>query len=653
MKIKTAIWIITLFLLCLPMKAQKNGVRRCTESELPTSARREYISQVRSYLVDYYGHLLFGVGEEMIKEAFVDTYMQRDTTRYKPEFLFTINNSNDFLPPDQYLNELDKQFFSYDTDRLHLRADNFSINTEDFFLPTLISCYVIAEYDLTLLHDDRILYKRRCRAYCLFPRLAVSFNVLLMQVEPVRDIIAYIPSVQSPATDNIQVADDDAVCNQAFEYYDEKKYDLSFPIFERLAEKGFPRAINALGLCYRHGHGVDEDKVKAVSLFRQAGDKGYLRGYTNLADCYLKGEGVPLDKRASFDLYKKTAEMGDTVAQTQMGIYYEGYDNDFVKADHKKAVDWYRSAADQGYDHAELMLARCYHYGRGVPKDLKIAEKLYLRSVSDGWNFARNLLGDFYLSGKRYDEAFSWYMKAAADNDDEGIANIAYCYEFGLGVQPDHAKALDMYTGPAKRDLDWAQFRLGVMYYQGKGTDKDYSKAVDYFRMAAEQGHPEAQNNLANCYLNREGISDPKTVADKEAYYWYCKSALQDNSTGISMVGYCYHWGRGVDRDYEKAKLYYEKAVELGDTYSMCQIGLMYERGDGVRQSDKRAVEWYTRAALLNNARANYRLAIMYRDGKGVPQNDDTALHFYREAERLGYESARSAIESLEKKKTK
>lgn len=652
MKIRTAIWIMTILFLCLPMKAQKNGVRRCTESELPTSARREYISQVRSYLVDYYGHLLFGVGEEMIKEAFVDTYMQRDTTRYKPEFLFTINNSNDFLPPDQYLNELDKQFFSYDTDRLHLRADNFSINSEDFFLPTLISCYVIAEYDLTLLHDDRILYKRRCRAYCLFPRLAVSFNVLLMQVEPVRDIIAYTPPVQNPAMDNLQVADDDAVCNQAFEYYDEKKYDLSFPIFERLAEKGFPRAINALGLCYRHGHGVDEDKVKAVSLFRQAGDKGYLRGYTNLADCYLKGEGVPLDKRASFDLYKNTAEMGDTVAQTQMGIYYiEG--NEFVKTNFKKAAEWCRKAADQGYDHAECLLGQCYLLGKGVPKDREIAEKLFLRSVSDGWNITRNHLGNFYIDEKRYDEAFRWYKLAAEDNDDEGIANVAYCYEFGYGVKLDYAKALEIYAGPAERGFDWAQYRLGVMYYEGKGVDKDYSKAVDYFRMAAEQGHPEAQNSLANCYLNREGISDPKTVADKEAYYWYCKSALQDNSTGISMVGYCYHWGKGVARDTKKAKLYYEKAVELGDTYAMCQIGVMYKRGDGVRQSDKKAVKWFKRAALLNDARANYLLANMYEDGKGVPQNDDTALHFYRKAERLGDEGARSAIEYLEKKKAK
>ena len=41
-----------------------------------------------------------------------------------------------------------------------------------------------------------------------------------------------------------------------------------------------------------------------------------------------------------------------------------------------EAVTWFRKAADQGDAAAQMNLAAMYRYGKGVPKDLKEAQRL-------------------------------------------------------------------------------------------------------------------------------------------------------------------------------------------------------------------------------------------------------------------------------------
>ncbi len=50
--------------------------------------------------------------------------------------------------------------------------------------------------------------------------------------------------------------------------------------------------LGLLGLCYRHGNGVDCDLVKAFQLFRESAQAGRLMGKFQFALCYLKGAGI-------------------------------------------------------------------------------------------------------------------------------------------------------------------------------------------------------------------------------------------------------------------------------------------------------------------------------------------------------------------------
>ena len=175
--------------------AQNNVATRTTIEQLPYENRTDYIKQATNFLHMYYSQLLLNVDEIMIREEYIKANMSDNTQRYKPEFLLLPNNNINFLTPEQYLQELGKEFREYDTDKIEITVDNVNINQDDFFMPNIVKLYVIAEYDLTLSYEEKMLFKRRCRAYCLFPKAMVYINVKLMQVEPLKDLLTYTPEI--------------------------------------------------------------------------------------------------------------------------------------------------------------------------------------------------------------------------------------------------------------------------------------------------------------------------------------------------------------------------------------------------------------------------------------------------------------------------
>lgn len=183
--------LLLTFLLLLPALAMAQKNRKCTEQDLPIKERKVFIRNAEEMLRTYYSQLPLAISDPMVQESFIEQFMTADATRYKPEFTYQIPSDGQYLKPDQYLLELDKTFEGKDADNLQFLADNIQIDTDDFYMNSLISCYLIASYDLTLTEGGTLRYKRRCKAYCLFPKASVSINVLLMQVEPVKDIVPW------------------------------------------------------------------------------------------------------------------------------------------------------------------------------------------------------------------------------------------------------------------------------------------------------------------------------------------------------------------------------------------------------------------------------------------------------------------------------
>ena len=149
---------------------------------------------------------------------------------------------------------------------------------------------------------------------------------------------------------------------------------------------------------------------------------------------------------------------------------------------------------------------------------------------------------------------------------------------------------------------------------------------------------------MGYCYAEgRPGIKANET----EAVKWFEKAASQDNITGLTNSGVAYHFGKGVDRDYEKAFKYYKKAVDQGSAHAENYIGMLYFEGLGLEKSIEKSFYWFERAAEKGHSLGLTNLAISYLGGEGVAKNEEKAVELLKKASKLGDQFAKFNLSSL------
>ena len=229
-------------------------------------------------------------------------------------------------------------------------------------------------------------------------------------------------------------------------YYNEKEYSPATELLEQAAELGDPRAQNLLGTCYYDGKGVPADQSEAIYWYEHAAKQNYTAAQIFLGYCHSKNNdnisALKWMRNASEhnlerSIYQvESCDLSEEYSQAiewQKGIsqkngfspamvnigncYFYGYG---VNQDYRKAVKWYKMAADKEYEYGILNLAYCYIKGIGVNQSILTAMKL-LRKIADrGNSYAQLYLGDCYNSkynnGKSISpsraEAIKWYKKA-------------------------------------------------------------------------------------------------------------------------------------------------------------------------------------------------------------------------------------------------
>jgi TPR repeat protein len=86
----------------------------------------------------------------------------------------------------------------------------------------------------------------------------------------------------------------------------------------------------------------------------------------------------------------------------------------------KRAVMWYKLAAEQGLPEAQFRLGFLSEQGRGVPKDDAEAAKWYTQSADHGYAPAMARLGSLYADGKGVaadnHKAYFWLTLATKQN---------------------------------------------------------------------------------------------------------------------------------------------------------------------------------------------------------------------------------------------
>ncbi|KAI9205141.1 uncharacterized protein BJ171DRAFT_423639 [Polychytrium aggregatum] len=244
---------------------------------------------------------------------------------------------------------------------------------------------------------------------------------------------------------------------------------------------------------------------------------------------------------------------------------------------------------------------------------------------------------------------FRLLEKAANTSHPMAQFHLAGCYRNGLGVDPDHTKAIQLYRSLADRGIPQAQVALGRCYESGEGVDQDYDTAIEWYSKAADQGSEDGRLHIlhleAVCVFHGFG-----TTRDLEkAAGTFEQLADEGHSDSQFWIGDCYCYGGGVSTDYTKAFEWFRKSAGQDNSYGQWMVGFCYYNGWGVTKDRTKAVEWYRKSAGQDNRYGQDWLGECYWLGRGVPKNVGTAVFWYRKAAEQGFQDSIDSLEQLGK----
>jgi len=85
------------------------------------------------------------------------------------------------------------------------------------------------------------------------------------------------------------------------------------------------------------------------------------------------------------------------------------------------------------------------------------------------------------------------------------------------------------------------------------------------------------------------------------AALYYTKSAKLNNPIAMRILGEGYLKGTFGDRDYNKARFWFEEAAKYGVVRCIFELGIIYRDGLGVEKNLKTSYMWFTIAGILND----------------------------------------------------
>ena len=291
------------------------------------------------------------------------------------------------------------------------------------------------------------------------------------------------------------------------------------PALQQKATAGDLQSQLVLGMLYQLGCGiVKEDAVTELSWYHKAADQGSSLAETQIGVYYDLGKGH--NPAEGVKWYRKAADHGDAVAQNNVAIMYEGGLG--VKANLAEAASWFRKANENGANRDLSELIHLYDSGKALPQkslsDNHVEGLAFLRSLADRGNpVAQTVLADAYKSGKLgltpdLTQAINWLRKAA-EKDPDAEAYLGWAYSHGEGVPKNDDEAVSWYRKSAEHGSAMGQSNLAFMYENGRGVHKDLTEAAKWVQAAAAQNDGGAQFHLAEMYEDGRGVPKDKNAA--------------------------------------------------------------------------------------------------------------------------------------------
>lgn len=282
----------------------------------------------------------------------------------------------------------------------------------------------------------------------------------------------------------------------------------------------------------------------------------------------------------AMDLYRTAYFGGNSTAGTLLAEMY--CNGRYCSHDYDRAVQIFIDCMHRDNPIAAEWLSCCYLFGRGVPKDKEKACALFARCQDAleemailGSKNAQYLLGIDLIYGNLTTSnparGVYWLQKAAASGSDMAVYHLAKAKLIGTGCPKDVDAAIREFN-LCKNNPTCAYMIAGLLQKGADGIEKNDDTAFELLLYAAKNGHIQAQSDLGDCYYDGQGTS----VDYAQAILWYQKAADKGDRYSIDHLGTQYLLAEGVPKDIEKAISFFIMADEKNSGYGARMLGYIY-----------------------------------------------------------------------------
>lgn len=120
---------------------------------------------------------------------------------------------------------------------------------------------------------------------------------------------------------------------------------------------------------------------------------------------------------------------------------------------------------------------------------------------------AQYLLGKYYATNEKYEDAYYWIQKSANQGYVRGINALGICFGYGYGVKQNAKKAFSLYKIAADQGLPLAQRNVGMCFWDGNGIEKDETQSLAWYLKAAHGGDAISQNAVGIILIRKKRYS--------------------------------------------------------------------------------------------------------------------------------------------------
>jgi len=131
--------------------------------------------------------------------------------------------------------------------------------------------------------------------------------------------------------------------------------------------------------------------------------------------------------------------------------------------------------------------------------------------------------------------------------------------------------------------------------------------------------------------------------------FWWEKGAEQGVVPCLANLGYVYHDGNGVSKDYRLAAKWLQKAADAGSGKAMFSLAWMYAEGAGVPKDAERAFRLMKQASEAGETRAFNDLGFFCQRGFGTKQDFNSAAYYFGRAYEEGDPNGKKNLEAIGK----